>query len=1320
VDDGEITILGAGPKEIRVKPGAHRIRATRDGKALPVDQELVTVTRGGRQIVRIRRENSQQVPGKLAATPVHGLPGFVHVATLDGYTGHVMIWSLAFAPDGKTLVSTSGELGVFSRPRPGDTGFPERRAPSKEYPGEIRLWDLAANKVLWSAKDPSGVKVAAFSPGTTTLATGDIDGTLRLRNADGGDLIKILRAGTGPVNAVAFAPDGQTLAAGNSDLKVRIVRVGTREVLERFESGNSQSVLCLAYSPDGKTLAVGGADQPQLVPRVEDPDGNISKDEKADISTVRLFEVGSWKARAVLAGHHGAVTSLAFSPDGKLLATAGADHTIKLWNVADGKEVATLKGHTARVNAVAFSPDGTLLVSAGHDKTVKLWDVVRRKLFLSSPQESVVHSMALSPNGKTLAVGFGLTIKLWNISSVYAQAPLRQRLATLREIAARSEGAYKEGAASLGAVRQASLAVLSAELDLCETPRERIAVSEKILAHRREIEKSLEAAYKESAATEDVLLRARTERQEAEIALQRERARVTPPHLSPRPLDKGAPPPVDKSSSLEDKDTPLLADKGTIPLVDKARHALETLTKAAEVYFLDHQGTWPPNLDVLFTKDKRGRGPYLLNEAKLIDPWGKRYRYNAAGPEHGGARPDIWTEIPQGKIGNWQAEQAHIDTLKKRFEHEMFIKANTIPPLREIATLREHEGAIWSIAFAPDGKTLVSAGGGAGKLTNVEPTGEIKLWDIAARKELWSAKSPSIISAVAFSPGGTTLAAAEADGTVRLREASSGWGLEILRGHDGPVYTVAFAPNGQTLASSGSDHVVRIWRIGTKQLLESFDSGYTELVKCLAFSRDGKTLAVAGLDQREPKGQVIKDADGTIHHYKRGARTVRLVEVGSWKVRAVLSGHDGYVEHLAFSPDGKVLATCGLYGGGRDVILAGRAAVRLWNVDNGKEAGALIGHMGTVRCVAFSPDSALLASAAGDQIYLWDVARRKKLTPLRGHKGQVSSIAFSPDGKTLASAGADRAIKLWDIAAVYTMAKMLSVREEHLATLREIEAQTEKLHKAGSASAGALLKARLAVLDAELTLCESPGEQFKVREKILAHRQEIEKQMVELHKVGAAAQDTLLRARMKRQEAEIELERLKAKVPGTVVPVKTSAAKIVNTLSILMGGRYVPALDAQPEGNAIAIRADAETAAEIRELIQQLDVPPSADGSDYTKLQGTWKVKRLEFFGQARPYEAGALKDLRWTFFARDKILITRKSALWGIVRLDETKNPKEINIDFPNAPGKVRPYAGIYQLEGNRLKLCWTDQPNGTRPRDFQTGQGDNVTLAVLERTQP
>src|SRR5262249_53240542 len=85
------------------------------------------------------------------------------------------------------------------------------------------------------------------------------------------------------------------------------------------------------------------------------------------------------KVQATLKGHKNAVSSVAFSPDGKTLASGSGDKTIKLWDVATGKEMASLKGHTGYVFSVAFSPDGKTLASASGDKTVKLWDVALSK-----------------------------------------------------------------------------------------------------------------------------------------------------------------------------------------------------------------------------------------------------------------------------------------------------------------------------------------------------------------------------------------------------------------------------------------------------------------------------------------------------------------------------------------------------------------------------------------------------------------------------------------------------------------------------------------------------------------------------------------------------------------------------------------------------------------------------------------------------------------------------------------------------------------------------------------------------------------------------
>lgn len=265
---------------------------------------------------------------------------------------------------------------------------------------------------------------------------------------------------------------------------------------------------------------------------------------------------------------------------------------------------------------------------------------------------------------------------------------------------------------------------------------------------------------------------------------------------------------------------------------------------------------------------------------------------------------------------------------------------------------------------------------------------------------MWSYKTSSAIHATAVSAGGRSLATAEDNGTVQLRETETGQVRAIFRGHKGPVYTVAFDPNGQTLASAGLDCTVKIWVVGQKSLLQSFDSGNTKQVNCLAFSPDGKTLAVGGQEADASLAGESGSYPQTIHK-------ARLFTVGSWKVRAVLAGHKGPIRQLAFSPDGKLLATA-----------SDDRSVRLWNVADGKEL-AVLGPpymRNKIRCLAFSPDGSRLATGGEQWVTVWKLQPQPGM-PSVAHKSQsnVFSIAFSPDGKLLAFGCADGTIKLWSV-----------------------------------------------------------------------------------------------------------------------------------------------------------------------------------------------------------------------------------------------------------------------------------------------------------------
>jgi len=148
------------------------------------------------------------------------------------------------------------------------------------------------------------------------------------------------------------------------------------------------------------------------------PDGKLLASGSHD-KTVKLWDVATGAAVRTLTGHTDVVLSVAFSPDGKLLASASLDDTAKLWDVATGAAVRTLAGHTDGVLSVAFSPDGALLASGSHDKTVKLWDVTTGQVLrtLAGHTDSV-WLVAFSPDGTLLASGSDDgTVTLWDVAT---------------------------------------------------------------------------------------------------------------------------------------------------------------------------------------------------------------------------------------------------------------------------------------------------------------------------------------------------------------------------------------------------------------------------------------------------------------------------------------------------------------------------------------------------------------------------------------------------------------------------------------------------------------------------------------------------------------------------------------------------------------------------------------------------------------------------------------------------------------------------------------------------------------------------------------
>jgi WD40 repeat protein len=199
---------------------------------------------------------------------------------------------------------------------------------------------------------------------------------------------------------VTFSADGKTVVANDYD-RVRLWDIKTGQ--ER--AAPLPGYRC-ASSPDGKTLAVGGAE-----------------------GTISLWDIRSWEPIATLTGHPAttegraahtadAISGLAFSPDGQMLASTGGDLKVRLWNVATGREVACLKGHTDSIWTVAFAPDGKTLATCSRDGTVKLWNLtVQAEAATLKGHQGQVVAVAFAPDGNLLATaGTDGKIRLWRAS----------------------------------------------------------------------------------------------------------------------------------------------------------------------------------------------------------------------------------------------------------------------------------------------------------------------------------------------------------------------------------------------------------------------------------------------------------------------------------------------------------------------------------------------------------------------------------------------------------------------------------------------------------------------------------------------------------------------------------------------------------------------------------------------------------------------------------------------------------------------------------------------------------------------------------------
>jgi WD40 repeat protein len=474
------------------------------------------------------------------------------------------------------------------------------------------------------------------------------------------------------------------------------------------------------------------------------PDGKTIATGSFD-NTVKLWNLEG-KELQTFKGHSNSVLSVAFSPDGKTIASGSKDNTVKLWNL-EGKELQTFKGHSNSVWSVAFSPDGKTIASGSKDNTVKLWNLEGKELQTFKGHSSSVLRVAFSPDGKTIVTGSDdNTIKLWNLEG--------KELQTFK------------GSSSVWSVAFSpdGKTIVTGSFD--NTVKLWNLEGKELQTFKGHSSGVSSVAFSPDGKTivtgsfDNTVKLWNLEGKELQT-FKGHSSRVSSVAFSPdgKTIASGSFDSTVKLWNLEGKE-------------------LQTFKGSSSVW------------SVAFSPD--GKTITTGSDDNTVKLWSIEGKELQTFKGHSFSVLSV-AFSPDGKT----IASGSFDSTVKLWNLEG----------KELQTFKGHSNSVLSVAFSPDGKTIAT-----GSSDNT-----VKLWNLEGKElQTFKGHSNSVLS-VAFSPDGKTIASGSFDNTVKLWNLE-GKELQTFKGSSS-VWSVAFSPDGKTIASGSSDNTFKLWNLDFDDLM---------------------------------------------------------------------------------------------------------------------------------------------------------------------------------------------------------------------------------------------------------------------------------------------------------------------------------------------------------------------------------------------------------------------------------------------------------------------------------------------------------------------